>query len=292
MRFLTLVFILGLPCTSLAQTALRLDYGVQEVRSVPVAGTAISYLERGNGDAVVLFHPAVDFRYWQWTIEAVSPSYRVLALPFASAMPGGGPFDPSALIEFLGAVAGEPVHLVAHSMGATQAMALASARPDLVRSLVLVEPGGSPDPSVLGELVDAVGNCSLSNPSEALLASCQSMNYVAGDGYFENASPQFQEIALAADRAIDESLQSAGSSVQAPVQFVPPPDCGSLGRLHMPILFVRGESSPLGMRGGLDAFERCLPEHETRIIAAASHFVHLDATDAFNQAVLDFLGRN
>jgi len=56
--------------------------------------------------------------------------------------PANDPWIEAAYLEMI-ETAG-PLHLVAHSQGAAFAMRAAAARPDLVRALVLVEPGGVP----------------------------------------------------------------------------------------------------------------------------------------------------
>jgi hypothetical protein len=59
--FLVLTFFWGGICFS--QESLDLSYGQDELKIVSVLGTDVNYLDKGAGPTVVLFHPALDFRY-------------------------------------------------------------------------------------------------------------------------------------------------------------------------------------------------------------------------------------
>jgi pyruvate dehydrogenase E2 component (dihydrolipoamide acetyltransferase) len=110
----------------------------------------------GNGPAILLLHGyGADRLTWLANQQELAAVGRVYALD----LPGHGetPLGRSGRVaDLAGAVeraidaAGTgPVHVVAHSLGGSVAMALAAARPDLVPSLALIAAGG------LGGEVDA-----------------------------------------------------------------------------------------------------------------------------------------
>ncbi len=82
---------------------------------------------------------------WEGLADYLSSSYRVSApdLPGYGNAPACRSSRIGAASELIAsriAGKGEPVHLVGHSLGASVALEIAIARPDLVRSLFLIEP--------------------------------------------------------------------------------------------------------------------------------------------------------
>ncbi len=65
--------------------------------------------------------------------------------------------------------------------------------------------------------------------------------------------------------------------------------CDELGDLRVPILFVRGEMTPAFIQNSLDAYEACLPAHESEVIAGSAHYPFVYNPEAFNAVLLDFL---
>ena len=115
------------------------------------------YLVAGTvGPAILLIHGyGADRQNWlanQQELASVGQVYA-LDLPGHGETPLGGSGRLADLAEAVAraidAAGIGPVHVVAHSLGGAVAIALAAARPDLVRSLALIAAGG------LGEAVDA-----------------------------------------------------------------------------------------------------------------------------------------
>src|SRR5262249_7137150 len=114
--------------------------------------TSLCYLEAGeSGPHVVLLPGWSAFKELWWsTFVALGQ----LARAFAPGMPGHGGWAlpgsrgmsllAARIARFCGARGLERVGLVGHSMGGNVALELALARPDLVESLVLVDPAVQP----------------------------------------------------------------------------------------------------------------------------------------------------
>lgn len=115
----------------------------------------IHYQMRGEGEPVVLVHgigagnSSYEFRY---NFDALGENYRV----YAYDLPGFGKSERRnqtytadililALMDFLRDVVKEPAHVVASSLSAAHAIALAARRPELIRSLTLICPTGIQD---------------------------------------------------------------------------------------------------------------------------------------------------
>ena len=114
--------------------------------SVRAAGLDIAYRETGSGDPVFLINGTGESSAtWGAMPEAVSQRYRCIAVDLRDT--GGSsvvdaPYTPADLAGDVAAVAGAldagPAHIVGFSLGGAVAQELAIARPELVRSLVLL----------------------------------------------------------------------------------------------------------------------------------------------------------
>jgi pimeloyl-ACP methyl ester carboxylesterase len=81
----------------------------------------------------------------------------------------GWPRHARDVLEAAARLSGEPVDLVGHSMGAFVAMQAASMAPAAVRSLVLVDGAGPPEPAAMPAIRAAVGRLDTVHPSAAEL---------------------------------------------------------------------------------------------------------------------------
>ena len=110
---------------------------------------AVHHVAGEDGPAILLIHGfGADRQSWLVNQQALAAAGRVFTLD----LPGHGespPLGSGCLGDFAVAVrtaiesAGlGPVHIVAHSLGGAVAIALAAARPDLVRSLALIAGAG------------------------------------------------------------------------------------------------------------------------------------------------------
>ena len=117
------------------------------VRTVAAAGTSFLLREHGEGDGVpvLLLHGVPETSsVWRDLAPRLADGRRVLApdLPGLGGSSYSGPYDvPSLVAQLVGLVeaetAGAPVDVVGHDWGGSLALALAGARPDLVRRLVV-----------------------------------------------------------------------------------------------------------------------------------------------------------
>lgn len=278
---------------------LDLGYGAGETETLTVDGVEASYLDKGDGPAVVFYHPSVDLRYWQWAVEAMAPEFRAIALPSTdSFVPNDSPSDVSALVSIIEDLDATPAHLVAHSWGGRQALELAIARPDLLASLVVVEPALAPDPGSLEQLGAAFAQsdatCPLPDLDDSLLAGCVLQVQINEADFFDNAPSSLIRILMdtwAREAAAAAAANQSTTDGPSPIQIPPlAPICKALGEIDMPVLFVRGALTPEPIQThSLDAYETCLPPHESVTIPDSAHYPHVYEPDAFNDALLGFL---
>src|SRR5437763_12096703 len=118
----------------------------------------MAYIEVGNGRPLVCVHGTFnDFRCWSPVLGPLSRKHRVIALSLRHFFPEqwdgrGGKFTIAQhvadVIGFIEALQGGPVDLWGHSRGGHIAFRVAQQRPELLRRLILAEPGGELDASL------------------------------------------------------------------------------------------------------------------------------------------------
>jgi pimeloyl-ACP methyl ester carboxylesterase len=185
------------------------------------------------------------------------------------------------------------VRLVGSSYGAYTAALVARDHPELVRSLVLGEPpilallvGNSPTGTLYAQfqrhLVHHVQPLLRANQLEEGVRAF--IDGVIGPGAFDQMPSSVREV----------TLQNA-RTLAAEVGLTPERDpftCDDARRIRVPTLLLRGERSPAFLHRILDELVRCLPQHETVTIPAASHAMHLQNPSAYNEAVLRFFAQH
>src|SRR3954462_1259 len=133
------------------------------MQRVHVNGYDMAYVEVGQGrpDAppLVLVHGTLgDFRTWNAVMGPLSKRHRVISVSLRRFFPEhwdgvGNDYlmaqHVSDVIAFIEQIEPEPVDLMGHSRGGHIAFRVAEQRPDLLRRLVLAEPGGDLDASLV-----------------------------------------------------------------------------------------------------------------------------------------------
>jgi len=129
------------------------------MQSLPVNGFDMAYLDvgqsAGNRPPLVCVHGSLcDFRIWSSVLGPLSKSHRVIAPSLRHFFPDhwDGVGDTYSIAQHVDDVIGfiekldtDPVDLMGHSRGGHIAFRVAQRRPDLLRRLILAEPGGELD---------------------------------------------------------------------------------------------------------------------------------------------------
>jgi pimeloyl-ACP methyl ester carboxylesterase len=119
------------------------------MKLINVDGIKLNYQEKGDGPVVVLVHGIpTDYRVWDKQVEALSPQFRTVAYSRRCAFPNQNKDVANSTVEnnakdlegLIAQLGGAPVHLIGHSYGAATAAFCALKHPEMVRSLVLIEP--------------------------------------------------------------------------------------------------------------------------------------------------------
>jgi len=115
------------------------------------SGPEIAYVDEGKGDQVIIFIHGLGsyLPAWKKNIEGLKSSYRCIAIDLpgygkSSKQPHSGKMSyyASVVKEFAEKLGIKEVTLAGHSMGGQISMVAALNYPDLVKSLILVDPAG------------------------------------------------------------------------------------------------------------------------------------------------------
>jgi pimeloyl-ACP methyl ester carboxylesterase len=274
-----------------------------DMKDVEVNGVKLVYVEAGGGEPVVFVHGSLeDLRVWRRQVEQFAASHHVVAYsrryhhPNAAPAAGDPPYtaglhaaDLAGLIETLDLA---PAHVVCSSFGGCVALALAVARPELVRSLVLAEPpllpclehvpGGAAVAAAFYE--DAWHPAQLafrdSDPERGIRFF---LDAVAGEGAFDRLSPSGRRMIL--DNAAEMQAETESSDI------FPATTRADVANLDRPVLLLNGELSPRLFHLINADLAHCLPRAMQAVIPHASHVIHVGNPAAYNVAAREFLAR-
>jgi pyruvate dehydrogenase E2 component (dihydrolipoamide acetyltransferase) len=229
----------------------------------------------GFGTDVSAFSPQVAALAGAFRVRGVNPR----GVGFSSAPPAEA-YDVATAAADAAAVAGGPAHVVGASLGAAVALELALARPELVRSLVLITPFVTARPRLLAVL-DAWTQVAATAPPEALAALL--LPWLYGDAFLADTAAcrrATRALADAAPRVPAASLRRAAAGLRAWSGTRE----GDLGRVRARTLVIAGEHDLLAP----DAAElaKRIPGARLLTLPDAGHAVAIEAADAVSQAIL------
>src|SRR6202022_2462519 len=125
------------------------------MQTLSVNGYDMAYLEVGEGPPLVCVHGSLcDFRVWSAVLGPLTQKHRVIAVSLRHFFPEHweGVGDTYSIAQHTADVIGfiekldtGPVDLMGHSRGGHVSFRVAQRRPDLLRKLILAEPGGELD---------------------------------------------------------------------------------------------------------------------------------------------------
>jgi non-heme chloroperoxidase len=281
--------------------------------TVEVNGSALEYTESGSGTPLVLVHGSVnDQRTWESQMAALSTRYHVIAYSRRYHHPNpwvgdGSDYAVSLHAEDLAALVRAleiaPAHLVGSSYGAYTALIAGLRHPRLVRTLVLGEPPAVPllisnpanplhilwllirDPrTALVVLRFMLGTI---RPTQEALrrddletAVRRFVDGVLGEGGYEQLPPTAKTMIRDNAGALKAELLSSN------FESFPTAEARSFTK---PALLLYGERSVDFFRLISNVLIGLLPNAETATIAGASHDMHSDNPEAYNEEVIRFL---
>jgi len=273
-----------------------------QIKQASVNGTKLTYQEQGRGRPVVFVHGAItDYRTWDGQREAVAAHNRFIALTMRYF--GTDPWpDQGAkysmqthtddLVAFIQDLNAGPVDLVGWSYSGPIALLVAVQHPELVRSLFLDEPSTLAfvtDPADLKVATQDRG--AMATPGAAAVKTGDIaeavkilFNSVNGQAdLFDTVPPPVRTMLLDNARTL-------------PISFAAPPPpaitCEQLRQIKVPTTVAIGELTRPFYKIAAGAVARCIPGAKLVEIPKGRHAAAVQATSAFNDALLRFLTEN
>jgi esterase len=268
------------------------------MQTLPVNGYDMAYLEIGTGRPLVCVHGTLgDFRTWSAVMGPLSKSHRVISVSLRHFFPEhwdgvGGDYlmaqhvaDTIGFIEQLG---DGPVDLMGHSRGGHISFRVAQQRPDLLRRLVLAEPGGEldatldptaagPGPSQRAARFAAAAAMVADGDSEGALKSF--FETIEGDGAWGRlaAAPK-QQLRDNVFTLIGQAGENRKPYAKAEAQSI-----------KTPTLFIGGADTKGSLPAVLRALAAQVPGAKTAMIEGCGHWMFEQAPQDFSAIVTEFL---
>ena len=268
------------------------------MQTLRVNGYDMAYLEVGQGPPLVCVHGTLgDFRTWSAVMGPLAKDYRVISVSLRHFFPEhwdglGDDYLMSQhvadVIAFIEQISERPVNLMGHSRGGHISFRVAQQRPELLRKLVLAEPGGdldaTLDPSAVPAAPSAVG--------ARIMASAEKVK--AGDiegalqGFFDgiDGDGAWARLPAAAKQQLRDNAFTLIGQIHEGRKPFSKADAQSI---KTPTLFVGGAET----KGLLPAITRALapevPGAKPAMIAGARHWMFEQAPQDYCNIVLEFL---
>jgi esterase len=267
------------------------------MQTLHVNGYDMAYLEVGRGTPVVCVHGTLgDFRTWSAVWGPLSKTRRVISISLRHFFPEhwdavGDDYliaqhvaDVIAFIEKLDA---GPVDLMGHSRGGHIAFRVAEQRPQLLRKLILAEPGGELDRSL-----DPSAGLGLSERAARFAAMAAKIadghidvglktfvDAIDGDGAWARlsaaAQQQFRDNAVTLIGQVRENRQPYKKT--------------EAEAIRTPTLLIGGAESRGPLTLVWPALAAHVPGARTATISGGGHWMFEQAPQEFCRVVLEFL---
>ena len=274
---------------------------IKGAKSGIVNGASLTYIDVGQGEPLVLVHDiAADLRNWAQQIDEFAKHYRVIAYSRRYHYPNAGTGkeddytyqqNASDLLTLIAQLNLGKVRAIGHGYGAAVVAAAAMQKPEAFRSVVLMEP---PFESLLPER-----QADAARYSRAVMMGMVRKEALKRQNK-EGAAHSFVDWSHSPgtwDSLSGDAKQRYVENVNALAAYSAHPeppafDCDDGKKMTMPALIVQGAASGPNYRIMASTLAECVPNAKKVNIQDATHWMHRENPAGFNQAVLEFLGRN
>ena len=273
-----------------------------EIKQVSVNGIKLTYQEQGRGRPIVFVHGAItDYRTWDGQREAVAAQNRFIALTMRYFGTDPWPDEGAKysmkthtddLVAFIQNLNAGPADLVGWSYSGPIALLVAVQHPELVHSLFLDEP------STLAFVTDPTDLKVATEDRTAIVAPAAAAAK-AGDiegavkSLFNSVNGQpdlFDTVPPPVRRMLLDNARTLPISFAAPLP--PAITCEQLGQIKVPTTIAIGDLTRPFYKIAASAVARCIPGAKLVVIPKGRHAAAVQATSAFNDALLRFLNGN
>jgi pimeloyl-ACP methyl ester carboxylesterase len=267
------------------------------MQTLHVNGTGMAYLEVGQGPPLVCVHGALgDFRTWSGVLGPLSKRHRVIAVSLRHFFPEhwdgvGDTFSIAQhvadLIAFIEQLDVRPVDLMGHSRGGHIAFRAAQRRPDLLRKMVLVEPGGDVDASL--DPAAKPGPSQFTGGFAAAAERISAGDIDAGLKFFFDTVEGDGAWARLSETRRQQLRDNAFTLVGQVRDKRPPYSRLDAEQIRMPTLLIGGADTKGQLPQVLHALATHVPDSRKALIPGTSHWMFEQAQQRFCEIVLEFL---
>lgn len=283
---------------------------MERMERARVNGVELEYTLAGHGEPVVFLHgglladenvpvakePALTDRYR--TINYHRRGFAGSEKPPGRAQIHDQVADCKALLAHLGV---EKAHFIGHSLGGVIAMQMAIDHPEMVQTLVLLEP------AIMGAIAkaEAAGRPDAAQNQRQFMEGMRKVGeiYDAGDvrgaltTFLETrAGVAFREVLdwLTRTGEFDQAVRDAGTflKVEMPAAYAWNFTPAEAGRITQPTLSVLGSHSPVRAQKAQEVLTRWIPQTETVTLSNAEHALPLLDPPGMAASFAEYLARH
>jgi esterase len=267
------------------------------MQTLAVNGYDMAYLEVGRGPPLICVHGTLgDFRTWSAVMGPLSKTHRVISLSLRHVFPehwdGVGDDYLMAqhvadVIGFIEKLGSDPVDLMGHSRGGHISFRVAEQRPELLRKLILAEPGGELDRSL-----DPTADPGPSPRASRIAVSAAKVR----DGDIDGALMPFVDmidgegawarLAAAPRQQLRDNAYTLIGQVDENRQ---PYTRAEAASIKTPALLIGGADTQGALPAVLRALSAHVPGAQTAMIPGTRHWMFEQAPQEFCAIVLEFL---
>jgi pimeloyl-ACP methyl ester carboxylesterase len=266
------------------------------MRTLTIDDVPVAVTTAGTGEPVGLLHcSGSSAAQWRDLAALLARDFQVIAPDLygcgaTGPWPGRGPIrlaDHARMVAEVVRASGRPIHLVGHSFGGAVALRLALDFPELLRSLILVEPVPfhllrSTEPADRGlyaeirGIASTVFECTLNGHSQAGMA--RFVDYWNGEGAWAGLPPAVQARLTG---------QIGGVAANFTALFADMTRISDYRRIDTPVLVLRGSESPGPARRIAEIVARAMPRAILRTVPGAGHMLPLTHAPAVAAAIAE-----
>jgi non-heme chloroperoxidase len=270
--------------------------GANPWKTLAVLGQQLAFVEQGQGTPVILVHGTLgDYRTWAPQVTEFSKWYHVVSYSrryhypnLATGREGDYTYErhQKDLTEFLRNLNVGPVHLVGQGYGAVVAAMVAAEHPEMVRSLVLIEP-------IMDDFLNERMQTSARYEREEIFGIIRKP---MRKGDFTRGVQQYVDWARegpAWDQLRpDLQLQKRenGNSLTAQLEHASAPQfgCDDAKRIKAPTLIVSGNNPSPFSKASIDGLKSCVAGSTSAAVPNSGKAPNLDNPQEFNRLMMEW----
>jgi pimeloyl-ACP methyl ester carboxylesterase len=267
-----------------------------EGKFIELGGRSTHYIEKGEGDPIILLHGFnFDSYTWATNLDVLAEKFKVYALDLwglgystREALDYGYPLYVEQVLMFMDHLGIQSTSLIGHSMGGGTAIKFSVLHRAKVMRVVLVGATGIPTSLPLTAKLfqlPGVAEFLLGLNTNAIRRKNLSDFWITNrelitDDYFDRAT-RFQKI--------EGTTESLLKILRKEFFHTLKDEIHRLGQMDVPIQIIWGrEDNTVPLRYG-EAMHRILKNSRMEVLDHAGHLANFDQSDVFNQLVIEFL---